>query len=369
MQADSAPVPHGRLSLSPEEIQGYAQVLARALDAGIFSTDDFRKMHARFKARDDQGVIWSLGLQSGEWHRQEGSQWVPGDPPPRLEIEAGLIETLRSLAPEDIAEAPASEMDEPPPVATALEVPEEPVSDQAEETPTDPELEPVPPPIDAGETAEKPSEATGMAEQPPYEPGPSDQEVEEALGVEMAAEAPADPETDLFTPEEAPETPVEVATVIKRPSEEEGAWVVTVVEGPGTGRSHSLGEQSSLGRAADSALVIEDKKISRHHALVQRIAGEYYISDQNSVNGTIVNGERVVDPVLLHLGDQIQLGDSVLRVHAEGESPATPIPSIEEGEAETERKIPWIAIGAGALILLCSISACCALVYYFFQTQ
>ncbi len=369
MGEEATPTPDDKVIMSPEEIEGFARALVQARDSGIFSAEDFSKMHARFKARDNDGVIWSFGLESGDWHRQEGSQWMPDDPPTLLGIDAGLVQALQAISEEDIEESAPEPPVESPAGMTAQEVVQEPEPVAIDDEPSGPEPEP---------DLVVPSTDQPLAE--PVEEPPGAEEVEPPeialeegqAAAEIAEEALTSLEVDPPVPDQVQETPVEGATVMKLAPEEELAWSITVIEGPGTGMSDTLGAQTSLGRAANATVMIEDKRISRRHALVQKIGAEYYISDQNSVNGTFVNGERVVDPVLLQIGDKIRIGDSILRIHEEGQ-PLEALEALEpmapESEGESERKIPWIAIGAGAFILLCSASACCALVYYFIQTQ
>ena len=66
-----------------------------------------------------------------------------------------------------------------------------------------------------------------------------------------------------------------------------------------------------VGRAADSGLVLEDKRASRRHAAVTPESGGCVIRDLNSGNGLYVNGERISQKVLTG-GDVIQIGHSRL---------------------------------------------------------
>ena len=67
-------------------------------------------------------------------------------------------------------------------------------------------------------------------------------------------------------------------------------------------------EVSSVGRHEDSAILLDDVSVSRHHALFTRTAsGRITVRDLNSLNGTYVNGARVEESVLRN-GDEIQIG-------------------------------------------------------------
>lgn len=64
-----------------------------------------------------------------------------------------------------------------------------------------------------------------------------------------------------------------------------------------------------IGRDRKVSLCIQDKRLSRRHAVIQYIQGQgFYLSDLNSTNGTYLNSEPVRRPVLLREGDRIRLG-------------------------------------------------------------
>src|SRR5207237_10853656 len=61
----------------------------------------------------------------------------------------------------------------------------------------------------------------------------------------------------------------------------------------------------TLGRADSNNLPIKDDAVSRVHASVERIAGQYVLRDLGSSNGTLVNGERIIADRTLHPDDEI----------------------------------------------------------------
>lgn len=64
-----------------------------------------------------------------------------------------------------------------------------------------------------------------------------------------------------------------------------------------------------IGRDRNAGIPIQDKRMSRRHALVQYVVDRgFYLLDLNSTNGSYVNGEPVRRPVLLKDGDRIRLG-------------------------------------------------------------
>ncbi|MBR5866507.1 MAG: FHA domain-containing protein [Spirochaetaceae bacterium] len=70
----------------------------------------------------------------------------------------------------------------------------------------------------------------------------------------------------------------------------------------------------TIGRSADNNIVIDNKLASRHHALIQKIKNAYFLKDENSTNGTFLNGRRLPADkyVRLNPGDKITIGNSNL---------------------------------------------------------
>ena len=77
-----------------------------------------------------------------------------------------------------------------------------------------------------------------------------------------------------------------------------------------TGKSFTLSASNiKLGRETDNDIVIADMGASRYHASIQRGQDCWVLTDQNSTNGTLVNG-REVNRVALRNGDTITIGTS-----------------------------------------------------------
>ena len=57
-------------------------------------------------------------------------------------------------------------------------------------------------------------------------------------------------------------------------------------------------------------MVLEDKRSSRKHSLIVRDGSKYVLKDLGSANGTLLNGERIVEQHDLTSGDVIQIGDT-----------------------------------------------------------
>jgi len=89
-----------------------------------------------------------------------------------------------------------------------------------------------------------------------------------------------------------------------------------VVRPDGSQRTVALDAATlTVGRATDNGLVLQDPRVSRHHARLQARRGTLVLTDLASTNGSRVNGSRVAE-VVLGEGDRIELGDTVLVVES-----------------------------------------------------
>lgn len=74
-----------------------------------------------------------------------------------------------------------------------------------------------------------------------------------------------------------------------------------------TGAYAILRSPTRLGRLPDNDIVINDRRVSRHHAEVVQGGNGWMVRDRGSTNGTAVNG-KLVSEALLRPGDIISLG-------------------------------------------------------------
>jgi pSer/pThr/pTyr-binding forkhead associated (FHA) protein len=65
-----------------------------------------------------------------------------------------------------------------------------------------------------------------------------------------------------------------------------------------------------------TATIAQDRGVSRNHAFIKLLEGALYVIDNNSANGTYVNGQKLVaqKPRIIRDGDDIRLGRLVVRV-------------------------------------------------------
>ena len=80
------------------------------------------------------------------------------------------------------------------------------------------------------------------------------------------------------------------------------------------GRSYNLADEITLGRSAGCTITVDDDFVSQMHARVFQRADQIVVEDLGSTNGTYVNRQRVSAPMVMRLGDQLQVGDTVLEL-------------------------------------------------------
>jgi diguanylate cyclase (GGDEF)-like protein len=70
----------------------------------------------------------------------------------------------------------------------------------------------------------------------------------------------------------------------------------------------------TIGRGAENTIVLASPSVSRRHARIERRDGAFYIVDEESTNGVLVNdGVRPASEASLRCGDELMLGDVILK--------------------------------------------------------
>jgi serine phosphatase RsbU (regulator of sigma subunit) len=96
---------------------------------------------------------------------------------------------------------------------------------------------------------------------------------------------------------------------------------LVILEGQSVGKRFPLGEQCAvIGRSPDATIHLPSQAVSRRHARVWFEDGAFFIEDLGSVNGTLVNKQRIVRPTPLTDGDQVKVIEYVLGFQAEADS-------------------------------------------------
>ena len=107
-----------------------------------------------------------------------------------------------------------------------------------------------------------------------------------------------------------------------------------------------------IGRAETCQLILAGKEVSRLHASLWVEHGVLYVRDENTSNGTFVNGRRIQprQPVAIGHGHQIQVGKTQLVVVSASQVNSTlqPVPAPRQ----TKPHIIWFAVIAAVACLV-----------------
>jgi diguanylate cyclase (GGDEF)-like protein len=96
----------------------------------------------------------------------------------------------------------------------------------------------------------------------------------------------------------------------------EAGLVFIYPPGPDLGRLYHLrGSEVVIGRGEDCEIRIQDHSVSRRHARIEPSIDGNFVSDQRSTNGTFINSRVLDGPSLLQNGDELRVGNCILRYH------------------------------------------------------
>ena len=240
-------------------------------------------------------------------------EWKATVPPP---VEAP-VEEVAPVFPEPEPVFPAPEVHAAEPVATAEALPVLQVAPAPEPAPVAPQPEPRVAEVSASASApaQDPVAQTVVAwphtnaTEPPSNGSPASQSEfgEEATSI-IPAWQPSDamPESKRTVSLQAV-PPEVIATGGGFPAK------LTFETGPFAGRIVALPNQMvTFGRAPDNDVVVGDAATSGRHGRIEVRGGAFWISDLGSTNGTLVNGEPVIERQLAH-GDLIAIGQNTIR--------------------------------------------------------
>jgi len=71
-------------------------------------------------------------------------------------------------------------------------------------------------------------------------------------------------------------------------------------------------KQLRIGRNPDNDIVLDDNSVSRYHATLVILDDSYIFSDNNSSNGSFINGKKIIGEVEVKENDIIKLGNVLL---------------------------------------------------------
>jgi pSer/pThr/pTyr-binding forkhead associated (FHA) protein len=134
-----------------------------------------------------------------------------------------------------------------------------------------------------------------------------------------------------------------------------------VEKGPGAGQLIPVKQGPLIiGRASICDLRLQHPSISRRHAQLMRQGDRFTLKDLGSQNGTFVNRVKIIGDLEIRLGDEIALGNALLKLRGSGtppekspEAPAAPAKrKSRKGMSLTRVAIAAAAVGSAAAALL-----------------
>jgi hypothetical protein len=110
------------------------------------------------------------------------------------------------------------------------------------------------------------------------------------------------------------------AALVSAPSAT-GVWTLLVEKSPclsaGAAYAFPLGVHALAGRSSDMDIHLDDTFVSSKHALFETTTAGLQVEDLRSTNGTQVNGSDISDKKVLHVGDRVEVGDTLFRVEVQ----------------------------------------------------
>jgi hypothetical protein len=120
-----------------------------------------------------------------------------------------------------------------------------------------------------------------------------------------------------------------------------------VERGPGTGQLVPVRQGAMVvGRASVSELRLQHSSISRRHAQLTRLGERFYLKDLGSQNGTFVNRTRIATEVEVHPGDEISIGNALLKMRGPVQGiEAPPTDNFRQSSRPRRRRSSVVRIG------------------------
>lgn len=106
--------------------------------------------------------------------------------------------------------------------------------------------------------------------------------------------------------------------------------ILHIQDGSGS-RDIAVKDEITIGRTDASQIAIDDPGLSRKNTTFFIDGGELLVVDENSLNGTLLNGIKVGRPQAVHNGDIVKIGSYVeIRIEIEGTKNAASSAKIEQ---------------------------------------
>ena len=226
----------------------------------------------------------------------------PAPPTPEPVVPVAAAPAPPVVEPPPVVAAPAPPVVEPPPVVAARPLPPKQAAPPPRPIePTLPAQRPAPP--------VRPPDPSGVPDRRPAAPAAgAEHRLSNTLhGVPSIPRSPA-----IEAPVSGPKAGEGAASRERERTSGIGTLASIVVRsGPLKGQRYALRTAvANVGRADYNDVVIEEGSVSTNHAKIQRREGIWVLIDLDSTNGTMVDGERVVDSeVPLAPGALLRFGD------------------------------------------------------------
>lgn len=78
-------------------------------------------------------------------------------------------------------------------------------------------------------------------------------------------------------------------------------------------------DEISIGRDANCDVKLSDENVSNHHARLRYHHAQWWLEDLGSRNGTLLNDQPLLTPVVVMTGDEIKCGLHTLSIKISGE--------------------------------------------------
>lgn len=104
--------------------------------------------------------------------------------------------------------------------------------------------------------------------------------------------------------------------LVKGQRKDSAIWSVTAEKGPRSVRGMKVDILGPvvIGRSPNADIVINEPYVSGRHARFTLQGPALIVEDLESTNGTLANGRPINGAITLHDGDEVAVGDVVLRV-------------------------------------------------------
>ena len=113
---------------------------------------------------------------------------------------------------------------------------------------------------------------------------------------------------------QADEPPFALAAAPVADDSEAGSRLVVLTPPTVAGEVFELQAETTIGRASNCAIVIDDARVSKLHARIFQRDDRWMVEDLGSTNGTLVNDQVLDHPENVGPGDRIQVGEHVMEL-------------------------------------------------------